>query len=331
MPKVYHIVNSPRVRRCYACLEVKPLKDFKKASYCKTGYKGICKKCSNLKNRKEPTIAQPFLFPMKVCTQCGKEKLLNEFNDMFWLSDGHDSQCNECRTKKYIDAGGRIYTPSMYHGIILWIGSTTIVFPVSKSCTECEQEKLLSDFGINSKGVPRSDCKQCQSAESMRWFRNHPEQVRQHNQRRQADPNYIVYHRNKEREYYNTNPRVATHRKKRAREWAQANPLRVNEVNRRREARKKETSTGRVSYTHILERDGAWCYLCEQSIDLTLPKRHPSSLVFEHKIPLSPRPGEPKGTHTENNIHPAHWVCNNRKSNKRFEDLTPFDRRGPDN
>lgn len=331
MTKVYHIVNSPRLRRCYVCLKVKRMRDFKKASYCKTGYKGICKKCNNDQYKGEPIIAQAFLFPLKVCTQCHREKLLDEFKEMFWLPDGHDSQCDECRTKKYIDAGGRICASSIYHGVILWIGNTPIVRPISKNCTECEQEKLLSDFCINSKGVPRSDCKQCQSVENMRWFRNHPEQVRQNIQRRQTDPSYIVYHREKEKERYATIPAVAEHKKEQARIWQQENSLKVRDRYNRRELKKRGTKTDPIDYEAILERDGPWCYICKGAIDISLRKPNLGSLVFDHVIPLQPRPGEPQGLHTEDNIKPTHQVCNNRKSNKRLEDMTPRDRRGPSN
>jgi 5-methylcytosine-specific restriction endonuclease McrA len=52
------------------------------------------------------------------------------------------------------------------------------------------------------------------------------------------------------------------------------------------------------------------------------------TLTFDHIVPLVPRAGDPQGTHTEDNIKPTHRECNARKSNRRLEDLTPFDRRG---
>ncbi|HZU01540.1 MAG TPA: HNH endonuclease [Ktedonobacteraceae bacterium] len=101
------------------------------------------------------------------------------------------------------------------------------------------------------------------------------------------------------------------------------------EQSRRRQAHKVGTAVGNVSYTHILARDGYHCYICDKPIDPTL-KKCDGALSFDHRIPLRPRPGNPKGTHTEENIHPTHLVCNFRKNNRRLEDMTPFDRRGPD-
>jgi 5-methylcytosine-specific restriction endonuclease McrA len=80
-----------------------------------------------------------------------------------------------------------------------------------------------------------------------------------------------------------------------------------------------------VNYQRIIDREGYHCYICNQDI---LPHH---KLAFDHFIPLLPRNGDPIGTHTEDNLYPTHRECNARKSNRKFEDLTDFDKRGPDN
>lgn len=106
------------------------------------------------------------------------------------------------------------------------------------------------------------------------------------------------------------------------------NPLPARELSRRRRARLRGVRVGRVSYTQVLEQHGYWCYICGQDIDPSI-KYGLSALTFDHLVPISPRPGDPRGSHTNENLRPAHRVCNSRKNNRRFEDLTPFDRRGP--
>jgi len=103
----------------------------------------------------------------------------------------------------------------------------------------------------------------------------------------------------------------------------------IVENNRRRKARMLGTTIAEVDYIRILERDGFWCHICCKDIDPTI-KKGPARLVFDHMIPLQPCPGDPQGTHTEDNIKPSHYVCNSRKRNRILEDLTPFQRRGPD-
>jgi len=114
-------------------------------------------------------------------------------------------------------------------------------------------------------------------------------------------------------------------------EWRKNNPLYTRESNRRHKIRQKTArSGGRISYKRILERDGYFCYICEKDIDSTIKSSDPAGLVFDHKIPLHPRKGEPKGEHTLDNIHPAHKLCNERKLNRQFDNLPAWDRRGVD-
>lgn len=99
--------------------------------------------------------------------------------------------------------------------------------------------------------------------------------------------------------------------------WRQANRHKRRELGRRRDARKRNATISTVNYEHILERDGMYCYICEQTI---LPHH---ILHFDHVIPLSRN-----GAHSEENIKPTHQQCNLRKGDRLLSEMTPFQRRG---
>lgn len=103
--------------------------------------------------------------------------------------------------------------------------------------------------------------------------------------------------------------------------WRAENPLKELAKQRRRVARIKKATVENVSYERVLERDGYWCYICEQAIIPGATGR--GKLNFDHFIPL-----DKGGAHSENNIKPTHRVCNYRKGRRLFEEMTPFQRRG---
>lgn len=92
----------------------------------------------------------------------------------------------------------------------------------------------------------------------------------------------------------------------------------------RREARKRTTIVEEVDFKRIIERDEYHCHICDKSIDSFL-RDGPGRLVFDHIIPLARG-----GTHTEDNIKPAHRVCNERKNVRLLSEMTSHQRRGPD-
>ncbi|MGW6455020.1 HNH endonuclease signature motif containing protein [Streptomyces sp. NPDC055078] len=91
--------------------------------------------------------------------------------------------------------------------------------------------------------------------------------------------------------------------------WKEANPLRVREHqsarNARRYARIKETSTGPIDFTALLNQYGMVCHICGGVI----PGRF--DLQFDHVKPLAKG-----GTHTQDNIRPSHAQCNRKKGAK---------------
>lgn len=256
----------------------------------------------------------------KICKACNKEKCIEEY---YKDRKSVRTICKDCVGNQ----SRAIYTPkssrkfSIFHGIILQIGNKTLLIPLAKTCTKCEAEKLLDQFYWKN-NFPTAKCAQCQSDEAFKWHEEHPEQVKQIIQKRQVNPKYIEYHREKENMRYNTMPEVRQKAIETTKAYRKANPLKKREWESRRDGRKQATQTDPIDYETILERDGMCCYICQKDI---LPHHE---LTFDHKIPLCPRKNQPKGTHTAENIHPTHKSCNLRKSNKRFEDMSDFSRRG---
>lgn len=185
--------------------------------------------------------------------------------------------------------------------------------PDHKVCNTCFAEKPCADFRQDQqKGdgyIGR--CKQC---EQERWdtlSEEEKEQYRLQDRMSREPRRDLIQERDRERS------------KRRQEET----PLVILEYHHRRNARKKEVQVEDVNFQRIIERDGYSCYICNGSIDPTI-KKGPAMLSFDHVIPLQPRLGEPQGTHSEENIRPAHKSCNSRKRNKPFETLNEWDRRG---
>jgi len=73
---------------------------------------------------------------------------------------------------------------------------------------------------------------------------------------------------------------------------------------------------GRVTVEQLVRRDGAVCYLCDEVIDLTIPRNQPLGATVDHVMPRS------RGGHdTLDNVKLAHWICNLRKSDKLIEGI----------
>lgn len=107
--------------------------------------------------------------------------------------------------------------------------------------------------------------------------------------------------------------------------WQARNPERAAEYkatgHMRRRAAKKGADAQSVSRDVIYAAHGWHCYLCDRAIDPTLHHRDPMYGTVDHVVPLLPRDGGPKGTHTFDNLRPAHATCNRRKGNRRITRL----------
>jgi 5-methylcytosine-specific restriction endonuclease McrA len=94
-------------------------------------------------------------------------------------------------------------------------------------------------------------------------------------------------------------------------------PARGNQVYCSPEHRASERSDRRPTKPpqavrrRVLDRDGWTCYLCSRPIALALRWPHPLSGTVDHVIPVSAG-----GSDREDNLHAAHWACNEAKGDQ---------------
>lgn len=65
----------------------------------------------------------------------------------------------------------------------------------------------------------------------------------------------------------------------------------------------------RLAADNVLREYGDKCHICNEVIDPTLPRTSRMGLTVDHLIPLSKG-----GSDDLENLRPAHWICNVRKS-----------------
>jgi hypothetical protein len=80
--------------------------------------------------------------------------------------------------------------------------------------------------------------------------------------------------------------------------------------------RQKHKNPNRISHEQVVKEHGSTCHICNKEIDLSLPRTSKLGLTLDHVMPLSKG-----GTDTMDNLRPAHWLCNIRKSNKLPEEI----------
>jgi 5-methylcytosine-specific restriction endonuclease McrA len=66
----------------------------------------------------------------------------------------------------------------------------------------------------------------------------------------------------------------------------------------------------------LVERDGDKCFICEDPVDMSLPRTNRYGATVEHVIPL-----KRGGQDTPENLRLAHWICNVRKGSKLMEEI----------
>jgi len=105
----------------------------------------------------------------------------------------------------------------------------------------------------------------------------------------------------------------------RSKDWYKCHPGYNNQKEGKRRSRMYKDKFEKVDYASILERDNNWCYICEK------PILHDQKMNFDHVIPLARG-----GNHVADNIRMTHAICNFRKHASLLEEMTPYQRRGPD-
>lgn len=249
----------------------------------------------------------------KYCVACEQEKPFETFHKMKANYDGYRPTCKVCRRWETAHPKQK---------------SSTVL---SKICTKCKNERPIEDFDLdkNGKAGRFSQCKVCRSDYNHQFLidnldecharakvknakpENKAQKMERHREKSLSNPQYLEQRRIWRRRYYNTH-------KEQARDFYP-----------RRRARILNATVGKVDYARILEQYGYHCHICNKPIDPNAKKKSATSLTFDHIVPLKPRPGEPQGTHSEENLQPAHHVCNVRKGNRPLDTLTSYDRRGP--
>lgn len=236
-------------------------------------------------------VTQLLLFPSKVCKKCGKEKLLDDFE---LRADTHKyrSDCKVCR-KAYIEE----YQASHREQIA----------QRKREYADAHYEHLQRyqhEWYMAHREDQLQKCKERQIAKCehlQRYYHDH----------------YLAHreeHLQKGHEYH------ASHQAQirlRYQEYYALNQQDYVERARCRRVMQRGATIGEVNYERILERDGAWCYICERAI---LPDQE---LHFDHVIPITRG-----GAHVEENIKPTHKVCNLRKYTRLLSEMTVYQRRG---
>lgn len=268
----------------------------------------------------------------KVCSKCQKEKPLDDFRVNRASPDKHEACCKKCKRENERE--------KYYYTEIKPYLMQPPLFKLFKVCARCRQEKDIERFYNNKNSLDghTTQCKNCiddygyahaeenKARKKVRYQANREARITKQKEydllhREENLIKYRAYHPG----YYEVNREKILAR---SRADYVANPKKALERCMRYNARKKNATIGKVDYNHILDRDGWWCHICETAIDPNAIKL--IGLSFDHVIPLTPLKGSGRtpGSHCEENIKPAHLVCNIRKGNRLLEELSPYLRRG---
>jgi len=125
------------LKTCGVCNETKDIEDFVKDKAKKDGYRGYCRSCLNLKNRKTPIRITP-KEGYKYCACCNKELSFESFNKR---SGKHFSYCKLCEREKDNNRYEHICSSC---GKVYKSGSKN-----NDNCSECHRV-ILAEIGKKS-------------------------------------------------------------------------------------------------------------------------------------------------------------------------------------
>ncbi len=339
MKKVYHTTQLSLFPVCNQCNKDKTLNDFSPNVKMRYRIVPLCKECHNENERQRRASKPP-----KICIDCQCEIPANAYG----------KRCNTCKeTHKKENAKKRAHTHYVNNLEKRTAQIKTYREAHSERYKEWNKEykqrpEIKARENARQRAYNRTERRRAYNraylhrtrAGNPKWQAydkaRYPKRMEQHRAKmveRNATPEFKAYRRKynathpeqaqtyntRRRMLYATSPEYAEQKKAGIKAWTTRNYPKVLEACRRREARKRNARISRVSYTAILERDGRFCYICNQAI---LPHH---KLHFDHVVPLARH-----GSHTPENIKPTHGCCNTRKNARLISELTHFDRRGPD-
>lgn len=88
--------------------------------------------------------------------------------------------------------------------------------------------------------------------------------------------------------------------------------------NRIKTLRRQNVKTGlRITHEEVAERDNFVCHICQELVDMSLPRTSKRGATLDHVVPITRG-----GTDSVDNLRLAHWECNVRKSNRFMEELS---------
>lgn len=206
----------------------------------------------------------------------------------------------------------------------------------SKVCSQCGADKPHSEYHRRAKASDglMAACKDCRRAKNREYMRTyeHPNPAarreygakwRRDNAGRIADyrkkyakvnaaaiSSYMKAYRTANRErlqatkaaYHVAN---ASRIRRKVRDWQQNNPERFQELVMRRRARLLNAKVGRVDLAALWT---GCCAICGEVMDPDLRHPDPMSKSVDHIVPLARG-----GSHSQQNLQYAHFVCNLRK------------------
>lgn len=327
MQESYHTDQPPHQRRrkqfppaqpghkfCYDCEEEKALDLFRTSrgkpfSYCKVCAQKRDKERSQSYDRERhhrprKPIAEVYTRGgYKMCPICEQELLYEAFPFRNGRPTGACKECARAKDRERNTLRRARKSPP----------NPKAIQEGHKVCNTCLKERPYTQFSPDSaqKDGYTGRCKKCRRTLNVALPDEEKERLR------------LL------REVRDNAKREQIRERDRLRNQTEHTRLRHRAHNAQRRSRMVATVTETVDYKRILDRDGYHCYICNQAINPKSNKKAPDSLAFDHVLPLIPRQGEPQGTHSEDNIRPVHHFCNSKKNNRRLEDLTPWDRRGP--
>jgi hypothetical protein len=182
----------------------------------------------------------------------------------------------------------------------------------TKCCTKCKEIKPITEFYKRNdcRFDVRPECIKCSSILYAEYYKKTQEARKEYGKKYSK----IWHEKNKEKankisaKYYRDNNE---RERKNGREYRKKHPEKCRENNRRRRALRANCITEIVNELQVYEIHNWVCGICGKRINKKLTKPNLKSKSLDHIIPLSKG-----GTHTYNNLQPAHLSCNMSKNNK---------------